>query len=87
MKHTCFKNENEKSALYTFLSDIAVRFLKEYKQIIHHNLLFKSIRTKKKGDGLNEILSDNTVRMVFRRMGYSNEDFTPHGFLDLCLVL
>ncbi|HEA8159884.1 TPA: tyrosine-type recombinase/integrase [Campylobacter jejuni] len=76
-----------KKAHYIHLSDIAVRLLKEYKQISHHNFLFKSIRTKKKGDALNEILSDNTVRMVFRRMGYSNEDFTPHGFRSMFSTL
>ena len=28
-------------------------------------------------------MSDNTIRMAFRRMGYSNDDFTPHGFRSM----
>ncbi|MBZ7936162.1 hypothetical protein H2279_05940 [Campylobacter sp. B0100352/1] len=64
-----------------------VRLLKEYRQISHHEFLFKSIRTKKRGIPLNEILSDNTIRMVSRRMGYSNEEFTPHGFRSMFSAL
>lgn len=72
-----------KKAHYIHLSDLVVRLLKEYRQISHHKFLFKSIRTKKRGAPLNEILSDNTIRMVFKRMGYSNEEFTPHGFRSM----
>lgn len=39
--------------------------------------LFSSIRSK------SEIMSDNTIRSLFRRAGYSNEDFTPHGFRSM----
>ena len=28
-------------------------------------------------------MSDNTIRSLFRRAGYSNEDFTPHGFRSM----
>nr|WP_289305399.1 tyrosine-type recombinase/integrase [Campylobacter jejuni] len=37
-----------KKAHCIHLSDIAVQLLKEYKQISHHDLLFKSIKQKRK---------------------------------------
>ncbi|MBX1467552.1 site-specific integrase, partial [Campylobacter jejuni] len=52
-----------------------VYMLKKYKEMsINTGYLFYSLRSK------SEIISDNTIRSMFRRMGYSNDDFTPHGF-------
>ncbi len=49
--------------------------LKKYKETsINTGYLFYSLRSK------SEIISDNAIRPMFRRMGYSNDDFTPHGF-------
>lgn len=63
-----------KEARIIHLSDVMIKILKDYQKISDETLLFKSIRSK------TEIISDNTIRTMFRRMGYKNEDFTPHGF-------
>ena len=52
-----------------------IYMLKKYKEIsISTGSLFYNLRSK------SEIISDNTIRSMFRRMDYSNDDFTPHGF-------
>lgn len=57
------------------LNSQCVYMLKKYKEMsINTGYLFYSLRSK------SEIISDNTIRSMFRRMGYSNDDFTPHGF-------
>ncbi|WP_348518067.1 tyrosine-type recombinase/integrase [Campylobacter sp. CCS1377] len=57
------------------LNSQCVYMLERYKQMsINTGYLFYSLRSK------SEIISDNTIRSMFRRMGYSNDDFTPHGF-------
>ncbi|EHN6902351.1 hypothetical protein KJK83_001027 [Campylobacter jejuni] len=48
---------------------------------INTDYLFYSLRSKSK------IISDNTIRSMFRRMGYSNDDFTPHGFRAMFIIL
>lgn len=63
-----------KEAHIIHLSDVMIKILKDYQKISDKTLLFKSIRSK------TEIISDNTIRTMFGRMGYKNEDFTPHGF-------
>lgn len=57
------------------LNSQCVYMLKKYKEIsVNAGYLFYSLRSK------SEIMSDNTIRSMFRRLGYSNDDFTPHGF-------
>ncbi|TKX28021.1 tyrosine-type recombinase/integrase [Campylobacter estrildidarum] len=57
------------------LNSQCVYMLKKYKEMsVDTGYLFYSLRSK------SEIISDNTIRSMFRRMGYSNDDFTPHGF-------
>ena len=48
-----------------------------WRKISDETMLFRSIRSK------SECLSDNTIRSLFRRAGYSNELFTPHGFRSM----
>lgn len=57
------------------LNSQCVLMLEKYKAMgANTGYLFYSLRSK------SEIISDNTIRSMFRRMGYSNDDFTPHGF-------
>ncbi|KGI57365.1 tyrosine-type recombinase/integrase [Campylobacter sp. MIT 97-5078] len=63
------------------LSPPCLKILKWYRQVSFNDKLFASLHNK------NEIMSDNTIRMMFRRMGYSNEDFTPHGFRSMFSTL
>lgn len=63
------------------LSLPCLKILKQYRQISFNDKLFASLHNK------NEIISDNTIRMMFRRMGYGNEDFTPHGFRSMFSTL
>lgn len=63
------------------LSVPCVKMLKWYRQISDDTKLFTSLHNR------SEIISDNTIRMMFRRMGYSNEDFTPHGFRSMFSTL
>ena len=53
-----------------------VQILKSYQPLCDERL-FASLHSK------GEIMSNNTIRMAFRRMGYSNDDFTPHGFRSM----
>ena len=53
-----------------------VQILKSYQPLCDERL-FASLHSK------GEIMSDNTIRMAFRRMGYGNDDFTPHGFRSM----
>lgn len=56
------------------LNSQCVTMLKKYKEAsVNTRYLFYSLRSK------SEIMSDNTIRSMFRRMGYANDDFTPHG--------
>ncbi len=56
-----------------YLNAPCVQILKSYKPLCDERL-FESLHSR------GEIMSDNTIRMMFRRMGYGNDDFTPHGF-------
>ncbi|WP_270985425.1 tyrosine-type recombinase/integrase [Campylobacter helveticus] len=57
------------------LNSQCVFMLQKYKEIgVKTRYLFYSLRSK------TETISDNTIRSMFRRLGYSNDDFTPHGF-------
>lgn len=63
------------------LSAPILNILKQYKTIASESYLFSSVMSK------TRIISDNTIRCMFRRMGYSNEDFTPHGFRSMFSTL
>ena len=57
------------------LNSQCVFMLQKYKEMgVRTRYLFYSLRSK------SETISDNTIRSMFRRLGYSNDDFTPHGF-------
>ena len=59
------------------LSRPLVNILREYQAVSDEKYLFGSIVSKSK------IISDGTIRVMFRRMGYTNDDFTPHGFRSM----
>ena len=59
------------------LCPVLVDILRGYRAISDEKYLFSSLMSKSK------IISDNTIRVMFRRMGYSNDDFTPHGFRSM----
>lgn len=59
------------------LSTPLIRMLRDYRHFSDNGYLFSSIMSK------SRIISDNTIRCMFRRMGYSNDDFTPHGFRSM----
>lgn len=59
------------------LSTPLVKILKEYRRFSDEGYLFSSIISKSK------VISDGTIRIMFRRMGYSKDEFTPHGFRSM----
>lgn len=59
------------------LSAPLVRILKEYQRFSNEGYLFSSLMSKSK------IISDGTIRIMFRRMGYTKDEFTPHGFRSM----
>jgi integrase len=62
------------------LSRQVVEILKRIKPLTGHGrYIFSSIRTP---NGARP-MSENTVRVALRAMGYSNNDMTPHGFRSL----
>jgi integrase len=57
------------------LSKQAIEILEELKQVTSRSVyVFPSSRN----DG--RPMSDNTIRMALRTLGYSNDDMSPHGF-------
>jgi integrase len=53
----------------------AIAILEQLKQITgQHKLVFVGIRT------VNRAISENTMNAALRRMGYSQEQMTSHGF-------
>lgn len=64
------------------LSDQALRIILDLKAITHSpQYLFPSVRT------ITRPMSNNTINAALRRMGYSNEDMTGHGFRSLASTL
>lgn len=59
------------------LNKPCLKMLKFYKQFADEKRVFASIYSKR------EIISNGTIRMMFRRMGYDKETFTPHGFRSM----
>ena len=59
------------------LSTPLIKILKEYRRLSNEGYLFSSIMSKSK------IISDGTIRIMFRRMGYTKDEFTPHGFRSM----
>ena len=57
------------------LASRAVQILREMQPITGHGeYVFPSLLTGERP------MSENTIRTALRRMGYSNDDMTPHGF-------
>lgn len=57
------------------LPDQAIDILKEVQNVTGESIyVFESFRTK------NKPMSDNTLTTAIRRMGYTKEEFVPHGF-------
>lgn len=57
------------------LAPPAVKFLADLKPLTGHGrYVFPSLLTGERP------MSENTLRTALRRMGYGNEEMTPHGF-------
>jgi integrase len=57
------------------LADRAVKVLRDMHPITGHGrYVFPSLLTGERP------MSENTIRTALRRMGYTNDDMTPHGF-------
>jgi integrase len=60
----------------------SIEILNALKRITGHGpLLFPSVRT------IDRPMSDNTVNAALRRMGYSKEEMTGHGFRSMASTL
>lgn len=55
--------------------------LKNYRLICKDENLFHSTRSKR------GIMSENTMRIVFKRLGYRGDEFVPHGFRSMFSTL
>ena len=74
MKRTKYQKVNGRPHLVP-LAPQAVEVLKEMKPLTGHGrYVFPSLLTGERP------MSENTLRAALRRMGYSNDDMTPHGF-------
>ena len=56
------------------LSTQAVAILKELRELVSGDLLFPSVRTEARA------ISEGTLNAALRRLGYSKNEMTPHGF-------
>jgi integrase len=56
------------------LSTQAVATLKELRELVSGDLLFPSMRTESRP------ISEGTLNAALRRLGYSKDEMTPHGF-------
>ena len=74
MAHSCGKNENENPHIVP-LSTQAVEILNEIQPITGKGrYVFPSVRT------YSRPMSNNTVLAALRRMGYTKEEMSGHGF-------
>lgn len=72
------KNMKMKDEHIVPLSEQIVKILLEYKKLNINNIfLFPSVLDRKRP------MSDGTVRTMLRRLGYSKEELTPHGFRSM----
>lgn len=64
------------------LPEQVVQLLQEIKPFTGHRLyVFPALTDRKKP------MSDNTIRLALRRMGYDNDTMTPHGFRAMARTL
>ena len=64
------------------LAPQAVAILDELRPLTGHGrFVFPSLLTGER------CMSENTIRVALRRMGYSNDDMTPHGFRAMARTL
>lgn len=64
------------------LPEQVVQLLQEIKPFTGHGLyVFPALTDRKKP------MSDNTIRLALRRMGYDNDTMTPHGFRAMARTL
>jgi integrase len=81
MKRTIHGKTNGRPHLVP-LAPQALAILKELRPLTGHGqFVFPSLLTGER------CMSENTVRGALRRMGYSNEDMTPHGFRAMARTL
>ncbi|MBV8034043.1 integrase arm-type DNA-binding domain-containing protein [Roseateles sp.] len=81
MKRTLHGKENGRPHLVP-LAPQAVAVLKELQPLTGHGrYVFPSLLTGEK------CMSENTVRVALRRLGYSNGEMTPHGFRAMARTL
>lgn len=67
-----------KKPFYLPLNSQALKILKSIKAFLGNSSewVFPAINSTK----INPYISDNTLRMILRRGGITNDEFTPHGF-------
>jgi integrase len=74
MKRTIYGKTNGRPH-FVPLAPRAVQVLKDLKPLTGHGrYVFPSLLTGERP------MSENTIRTALRRMGYTNDDMTPHGF-------